>query len=173
MERSKAQQVPEEALTKVESLLAHEPDSVAHLFARARLLDALGRNDAARLAYIDLLRRDGSHPEGLTSLASLLSKLGQHSAALATLRRVVETHPTQSSAHANYATFLAKTENSRRRACISSRPSVSTRPTPSPTAGSPSFCCDEASTGKQRRTRRWPVASPMCGPFGAKANPCR
>jgi hypothetical protein len=111
MEPSAPPLPPEEALKKLGEVLAREPDSVPHLYARARILDAMGRNEPARQAYIELLRRDASHEEGLTSLAILLKKLGQSSAALTTLRRAVEAHPTHSSAHANYATFLADTKN--------------------------------------------------------------
>ena len=48
-------------LTEIEERLAQAPDDISLLFSRACSLDTLGRNNEARDAYIEVIKRDGTH----------------------------------------------------------------------------------------------------------------
>jgi hypothetical protein len=99
--------VHEVELATVERELARLSVPVSGLlFDRARALDALGRNDEAEAAYLELLRVDSSHWDGLTALAALLLKSGHKSAAKTLLTRAVAVQPENAAAHANLATLL-------------------------------------------------------------------
>jgi hypothetical protein len=78
----------------------------AVLFDRARTLDALGRNEEAEAAYVELLHADANHFEGLTALAALLMKSGHKRAARTALTRAVAVQPENASALADLATLL-------------------------------------------------------------------
>lgn len=45
-------------LTEIDERLAQAPDDVSLLFSRACVLDMLGRNNEARDAYIEVIKRD-------------------------------------------------------------------------------------------------------------------
>jgi hypothetical protein len=78
----------------------------AFAFERARLLDELGRTDAARDAYLAVLRRDSTHVEALNAFGRLLDRTGFGSAARTVYARAVETHPSHATSHGNLATAL-------------------------------------------------------------------
>jgi len=80
-------------LTDIEERLAQAPDDVSLLFARACLLDVLGRNNDARDAYIAVIRRDGSHLGALGNLGTLLYNAGYRSAARLTYGEALKHHP--------------------------------------------------------------------------------
>jgi Flp pilus assembly protein TadD len=66
-------------LHAIEERLEQTPDDVGLLFARACMLDMLGRNDDARDAYIAVIRRDGTHLGAVTNLGTLLYNAGYRS----------------------------------------------------------------------------------------------
>jgi Flp pilus assembly protein TadD len=68
-------------LTEIEERLSLAPDDVSLLFSRACLLDSLGRNNEARDAYIEVIKRDGTHIDALGNLGALLYNAGYRSAA--------------------------------------------------------------------------------------------
>jgi hypothetical protein len=78
----------------------------ALLFDRARTLDALGRNEEAEAAYVELLHADANHFDGLTALAALLLKSGHKRAAKTALTRAVAVAPENAAALADLATLL-------------------------------------------------------------------
>ena len=76
------------------------------LFERARLLDALGRSDEARAAFLGVLARDAGHAGALNELGRLLDRTGFRSAARTAFARCVELHPDDPTGHGNLATSL-------------------------------------------------------------------
>ncbi len=96
----------EAELKKAEALLARDPRSGDALFARARALDDLGRNEEARQAYVEVLTVQADHLGALTALATLAVKLGQRGVAKTALAQVARARPDSAVAHANLATIL-------------------------------------------------------------------
>ena len=88
-------------------LVAPGATSAPAAFARAQQLDALGRNDEAKQAYLDVLQLDPDHFEALTALAALATKMGLRSAARAALTRAAQSHPHRALGHANLAIQLS------------------------------------------------------------------
>ena len=81
-------------------------EDVSALLARARALDAQGRNEDARRAYLELLAANPEHFEALGLLGNLLVKLGHRAAARAAFAQAARVRPGSASAHANLATLL-------------------------------------------------------------------
>ena len=67
-------------LGEIEERLGQAPDDVSVLFARACIFDLLGRNDEAKGAYIDVIKRDGTHIGALGNQGTLLYNAGYRSA---------------------------------------------------------------------------------------------
>ena len=80
-------------LTEIEERLAQAPDDVSLLFSRACVLDSLGRNNEARDAYIEVIKRDGTHFGALGNLGTLLYNAGYRSAARLTYNEALKHHP--------------------------------------------------------------------------------
>jgi Flp pilus assembly protein TadD len=80
-------------LTELEERLAKAPDDVSLLFSRACALDSLGRNNEARDAYIEVIKRDGAHIGALGNLGTLLYNAGYRSAARLTYNEALKHHP--------------------------------------------------------------------------------
>ena len=80
-------------LTEIEGRLARAPDDVSLLFSRACVLDSLGRNNEARDAYIEVIKRDGGHIGALGNLGTLLYNAGYRSAARLTYNEALKHHP--------------------------------------------------------------------------------
>jgi Tetratricopeptide repeat len=80
-------------LRDIEERLANAPDDVALLFARACSLDLLGRNNEARDAYIQVIKREGTHLGALSNLGTLLYNAGYRSAARLTYSEALKHHP--------------------------------------------------------------------------------
>jgi hypothetical protein len=80
-------------LRDIEERLATAPDDVSLLFARACSLDLLGRNNEARDAYIEVIKREGSHLGALGNLGTLLYNAGYRSAARLTYSEALKHHP--------------------------------------------------------------------------------
>ncbi len=83
----------EQALRRLDRRLAVTPDDIAARFERARLLDRLGRRDAAREAYLGVLARDMGHLGALLHLAILLQAGGFAGAARTVLEQAVASDP--------------------------------------------------------------------------------
>jgi hypothetical protein len=86
-----------------------------YLFARARALDALGRNEEAKGAYEEVLRASPRHFEALTSLGALLIAMGHRSEAIDALTRAVEACPEEPRAHTNLAHLISDESTARAR----------------------------------------------------------
>jgi hypothetical protein len=97
----------EKALRVVESQLRGRPDNEL-AFERARLLDRLGRTDAARHGYVAVLQRDPNHFGALNDLGMLLYKAGALTEAVTCYTSAVEKHPDNAIAHANLAFMLLR-----------------------------------------------------------------
>lgn len=88
-----ARAVAEQALLRIDKQLAASPDDLQARFERARLLDQLGRSDAARQAYLEVLARDMAHEGALRHLAALLIAQGFTTAALTVLTQAAAALP--------------------------------------------------------------------------------
>ncbi len=75
---------------------------------RARDLLARGDDEAAKLAYIDVLRADPTHCGGLTELGALAHASGFVSAARDAYRQAVQFHPASKVAQVGYAFLLSE-----------------------------------------------------------------
>ena len=80
-------------LTEIEGRLVESPDDVSLLFSRACVLDMLGRNNEARDAYIEVIKRDGTHIGALGNLGTLLYNAGYRNAARLTYNEALRHHP--------------------------------------------------------------------------------
>jgi tetratricopeptide (TPR) repeat protein len=94
-------------LTTLDALLAVHPDAIDLRFARACLLDDLGRPASAAHAYDDLLARDPLHRGALINAATLAYVEGHTSVARARYARAVEAHPDDAIAHLDLGHVLA------------------------------------------------------------------
>jgi glutathione synthase/RimK-type ligase-like ATP-grasp enzyme len=97
----------EKALRVVEAQLRGRPSNELS-FERARLLDRLGRTDAARHGYVEVLKRDPNHFGALVDLGMLLYKAAMPAEALTCYASAVEKHPHKAIGHANYAFMLLR-----------------------------------------------------------------
>lgn len=84
-----------------------DTDSILALFERAERLQALGRDEAAKAAYLAVLVRDATHFGALTNLGRLAHALGHRSAARTAFAQAVAHHPDQAIGRANLAFALA------------------------------------------------------------------
>jgi hypothetical protein len=93
-------------LTRVEAALAAGTASPVLQFERARLLDELGAIEAARSAYLDVLRSDAGHSRALNALGQLLDRTGFRTAARSAFAQAVAAHPDDPLGHGNLGTSL-------------------------------------------------------------------
>src|SRR5580693_6674090 len=94
------------ALDDVDAGLAANPDNLEALFERGALLAGLGRDDEAKLAYLEVLRRDIAHFGALTNLGGLALRSGHRSAALSAYVQAADHHPDRAPASVNLANLL-------------------------------------------------------------------
>lgn len=80
-----------------------EPDALL----RARTLAALGVDEAAKLAYIEVLRHDPTHFDALTELAVLAQGSGHRAAARSAYQQAAQHHPNRAMGRVNLANALA------------------------------------------------------------------
>jgi glutathione synthase/RimK-type ligase-like ATP-grasp enzyme len=97
----------EKALRVVDAQLRGRPNNEL-AFERARILDGLGRSDAARHGYVAVLQRDPNHFGALNDLGMLLYKAGLLKEALTCYESAVAKHPNNAIGHANYAFMLLR-----------------------------------------------------------------
>jgi glutathione synthase/RimK-type ligase-like ATP-grasp enzyme len=108
--------VTEAALAQLESLLETHSEDIDLRFARATMLEELGRLTAARGAYKGVLARDGKHFGALMNLGTLLYVNGRIPEARILYQHAVNYHPREVSARVNLATVLTETDAAAARA---------------------------------------------------------
>jgi len=97
----------EKALRVVEAQMRGRPNNEL-TFERARILDRLGRVDAARQGYVDVLQRNPNHFGALNDLGTLLYKAGMLNEAVTCYAAAVAKHPDNAIGHANFAFMLLR-----------------------------------------------------------------
>jgi hypothetical protein len=90
-----------EALCEVDARIKLDPESIALRFERACLLNEMGRNEDAKLAYLDVLTRCPGHVAALNNLGTLLYFTGYRTAARSAYTEAIRLHPDQPMAHVN------------------------------------------------------------------------
>lgn len=80
------------------------------LLSRACALDILGRSNSVRDAYIEVIKREGSHLAALTNLGTLLFNSGYCSAARLTYQEALEHHPNDVPALINFGNALLEAQ---------------------------------------------------------------
>jgi tetratricopeptide (TPR) repeat protein len=90
-----------EALRDIEARLEVNPGSIDLLFERACLLNEMGRNEAAKQAYLEVLTRCPAHVGALNNLGTLLYFTGYRNAARSSYTEAIRQHPDQPMAHVN------------------------------------------------------------------------
>lgn len=104
----------EARLKDVDARLRRRPGSVELKFERARLLDQLRRNDAAKKAYLEVLTLAPKHFGAMNDLAMLLYTNGQPKEGFLLYAEAVERHPENPVAHANLAYMFLKADEPQR-----------------------------------------------------------
>ncbi|HWE76130.1 MAG TPA: tetratricopeptide repeat protein [Stellaceae bacterium] len=85
-----------------------EDATIAASIARARQLAARAEDDAAKAAYIDVLRRDPTHFAALNELATLAYASGHRTAARTAYEQAVRCHPGNPLGRVNLGNLLAE-----------------------------------------------------------------
>jgi tetratricopeptide (TPR) repeat protein len=83
-------------------------DSAIGSYARGRLLERQGRQDAALAAFDAALRRDPANAAALSRRASILIALDRFEEAAATLAALAEAHPDDAAARYNHGVVLIR-----------------------------------------------------------------
>jgi tetratricopeptide (TPR) repeat protein len=96
----------ERALTQLEAQRVEAPDDLDVQSARAGLLAALGRVEAAKSAYMEVLSRDPTHFATLNNFGALLYETDFRTAARTVFSQAVRHHPDEPTAHVNLAKLL-------------------------------------------------------------------
>lgn len=96
----------EDALARIDALLAQTPDDLGTLFARGCCLEDIGRNEDAKRAYAEVLARDPANFGALTNLGGLLHMHGVHDVARALYTKAVVEHPDDPMAYVNLGLAL-------------------------------------------------------------------
>jgi hypothetical protein len=79
--------------------------------ARAAALAAMGQDEAAKQAYLDILRSDPTHLQALNQLGTLALLGGYRSAARTAYQQAVQHHPGNKIAHVNLANVLREQQD--------------------------------------------------------------
>ncbi len=103
-------QPKQDALARLDTLLADAPRSIDVRFERASLLAEMGRTEEAKSAYLAILADDPTHFATLINFGALLHEGGFISAARTVYRQVVEYHPYNPAGHVNLGNLLAATD---------------------------------------------------------------
>ncbi|HEY3916675.1 MAG TPA: tetratricopeptide repeat protein [Stellaceae bacterium] len=83
-------------------------DPIAALVERARQLVAVAQDDAAKAAYMDVLRRDPTHFAALNELGTLAYQTGHRSAARTAYEQAVRCHPANPIGRVNLGNLLCE-----------------------------------------------------------------
>jgi tetratricopeptide (TPR) repeat protein len=85
----------QQELQKINTQLAHETGNKAELyFQRAIILENLGKNDAAKDAYIQCIAHEPEHLNALLNFAALLYRLSYHKASILAYEQAFKFYPT-------------------------------------------------------------------------------
>ena len=84
--------------------------TIASLLARARALAAGGEDDAAKAAYLEILKRDATHFDALNELGTLAYASGHRSAAHSAYEQAVTCHPGNPIGRVNLGNLLFEEE---------------------------------------------------------------
>lgn len=95
-------------LAALDARIAATPDATHLEFIRACLLEAIGRRDEAKHAYLAIARRVPSHFGAINNLGTLLYGRGLRRAARRAYEIVVARHPRDVVGHANLAQLLVE-----------------------------------------------------------------
>ena len=90
--------------------MARQPHAIDDLFARAQLLEMLGRNDDAREAYFALLTVAPAHFGGLNNLGNVMTRAGKRRAAQAAYEEAVRQHPKNPLGHVSLGICMLELE---------------------------------------------------------------
>lgn len=107
----------ENALRDVESRLRQEPGSLELGLERGALLEALGHNEMARLAYAAILAKEPGEARTLNALGRLLYRTGARTAAQLAFAEAASRHPDDLASHLNLAytfVFMSRFDDARR-----------------------------------------------------------
>ena len=85
---------------------ARLPDTLEDILARAKRHALAGRDEDAKTAYLEVLRRDPAHAAALDGLGHLAYAGGQHSAARTIYRQMVRCHPRNPAGQINLGNIL-------------------------------------------------------------------
>jgi tetratricopeptide (TPR) repeat protein len=96
----------EAALKQLDARLVETPDDLDLQSARAGLLAATGRIEAAKSAYMAVLARDPTHFATLNNFGALLYETDFRTAARTVFVQAVRHHPGEAMAHVNLAKLL-------------------------------------------------------------------
>jgi glutathione synthase/RimK-type ligase-like ATP-grasp enzyme/Tfp pilus assembly protein PilF len=96
-----------DTLRALEALLEAHPDAIDLRFARACLLEDLGRPIAAARAYAEVLAREPDHRGALINAATMAYVAGRTTEALAGYRRAARAHPDDAVAQVDLGNVLA------------------------------------------------------------------
>jgi len=99
--------VSEEALAQIEAALATQSEAVDLRFARACLLEDLGRLNLARGAYKGVLARDGTHFGALMNLGTMLYLENRRPEARILYQHATTHYPHEAAAFVNLGNVLA------------------------------------------------------------------
>ncbi len=108
--------VTEEALAKIEAALEAHPEAVDLRFARACLLEELGRLTRARGAYKGVLARDATHFGALMNLGTMLYLENRRPEARILYMHATKNYPDQAAAFINLGNVLAEDDAAASRA---------------------------------------------------------
>jgi glutathione synthase/RimK-type ligase-like ATP-grasp enzyme len=96
----------EEALARIQALVADQPDDIGLRFALACCFEDLARYEDAKRAYAEVLARDGTHFGALTNLGSLLHLHGVQTVSRALYTKALVEHPGEPMAYVNMGNAL-------------------------------------------------------------------
>ena len=98
----------ENDLSRIDSLLELEPNSLDLLLAKAHFLTELGRVEEAKLAYLKAVTLAPQHFGALNNFGKFLYENGYLSAARTVLRQAIEHHPGNPIGYTNLANVFFK-----------------------------------------------------------------
>lgn len=97
----------ERTLARLDALVTGHPEDVDLRFARACLLEDLGRAAQARVEYMNVLRRDARHLGALTNLATMYFATNRRTHARVLFEYCARYHPGNALAEGNLAAARA------------------------------------------------------------------
>ena len=97
-------------LKKLDAHIKLAPEDITLALNRAAILKKLGRDDDAKNAYFEILKKAPNHFDALNEMGELLTNMRFRKAACTIYARLVKHYPDNAMGHINYANVLAKSE---------------------------------------------------------------